>query len=136
MPATNENLIKFQENLKNNVGNFEEIVQKDNWVFKYDKISDILYFAPKDKQASIDSALLPINGSCSSIRVNKDGFFEGIMVEDFLSLYVPDNKEFEPLAKAIKKARSKEVNSKDYKAFWKAFLFDSLRVKNLTPSYT
>lgn len=134
MSTTNENLIKFQNNLKSNVENFEKFIQKDNWIFKYDKISDILYFAPRDKQATLDSALIPINGSCASIRVNKNGLFEGIIVEDFLNLYVPDNKEFEPLAKAIKKTRNKEVDSKDYKIFWKAFLYDSLRVKNLTPS--
>lgn len=133
MQTSKENLItKFQNNLKSNVDNLEEIAKKDNWVFRYDKATDIFYFYPKEKQASADSVLLPTDKFCASVRINKDGFIEGIIIEDFLSLYVPENKEFKPLAKALKKKSGRDLDIGAYKIWSKALFLDSLSLAYAT----
>ena len=94
MQTNNQNLDNFFRNFKASFAEMERSVKNNEWSFKYDAISDILYFAPRAKKVSADSVLIPAGDSCISARVGSAGNIENIVIEDFGSIFVPENSEF------------------------------------------
>lgn len=92
---------KFQKTLQENVDNLYDIAKKENWVFNYDKDSDILYMANLKNGFSEESIGVPTECDYLSMRINKNGTIEGLIVEDFLSFFVPKNKEFKKFSERI-----------------------------------
>lgn len=124
--------MNFQSNLSGNLAQLSDLIIRDKWVFKYDDVSDILYFSGRDKSSSSDSILVPIEGNCISVRLSRDGIIEGIFVEDFLALFVPMHKEFKTLARAIKKLKkATSVEPSKFETLYKALVFDTLKIGSL-----
>lgn len=72
-------------------------MKNNEWAFKYDDVSDILYFSPKNKKVSVGSILVPAGESCISARVGVSGNIESIVIEDFGAVFVPENKDLKAL---------------------------------------
>src|SRR3989338_7773641 len=97
MSTTNENLNNFVVNQEQSFKDLEENVKRNEWSFKYDNISDILYFSSRTP-ASKESVLVPAGeDNCLAIRIGKKGNIESIVVENFGSIFVPENLEFQKL---------------------------------------
>jgi len=137
MQDSKQNLDKFKDTLIESVNNITETGKKDNWIFSYDKISDILYLAPKDKSFSKDSFMVPIaEDSLLSFRLNRTGKVEGMIIESFVKLFVPDNKEFRRLSWALRIKPSKTLGLEGYRLNFDSLLSKSFKLfgKNFIPS--
>ncbi len=109
MSTNNENLRNFLEKFGSHFENMEQSVKNNEWHFIYDDVSDILYFVHRNKKFSDDSILIPAGETCISARISKNGEIEGIVVEDFGSLFVPGNPEFKKFYDKIKQSSSSQI---------------------------
>lgn len=97
MSAENTNLNNFLKNFEANFMEMKDSVSKNEWGFDFDDISDILYFSPKNRSVSNDSILVPAGETYISARVAKSGKIEAIVIENFGSMFISDNQEFQSL---------------------------------------
>ena len=104
---------KFTESLAN--------LDYSNWVFKYDEISDVLYFAPRDMQITEEHQLVPAGDTEISAYVNTSSEAVAILVDGFRSTYLEENPEFQNLYALLTK---KNYNALDYKLYARALAYD------------
>ncbi len=88
----------------------QEISKKNGWVFKYDSVSDILYFFDPSKKMDADSIQIPTSEECASLMVKGDGSIIGIVIEDFVDYYAPMHEEYEKLANVVLKKKDQEID--------------------------
>ena len=108
MPANNKTITdkRFCENIKKNIDNLYQISKEDNWIWSYDMESDILYFCNKEKGYSEKSIGMPVNEDYLTIQIDQKGNIEGIIIEDFDKLFVPENLEYREFARNLIKKES------------------------------
>lgn len=136
MSTNNKTMNKqFCDNIKNNIDNLYNIYKEDNWMWDYDEVSDILYFCNKEKGYSEKSISMPINDDYLTVQINQSGNIEGITIEDFVKLFVPENMEYYEFAQNLTKKqkikkKDEEIVSNSAKGFCKMIATD-MRSKNL-----
>ncbi len=96
MQTNQKYLNNFIDNLEGLFKEVERGIEKKEWSFKYDDISDILYFYPKNKKVSQDSILIPAGDSGISARIGIGGI-EAFVIEEFGDVFIQENQEFKPL---------------------------------------
>jgi hypothetical protein len=120
--TTNSKAKEYQKKLKESVENLHLLAKQNDWKFKYDSISDVLYYS--SPKISVDSILLPLNSDNLTIRVNNKGIVEGIMIDNFRGIFIHENKEFADFARAIinKNSKSNDITEK-VKAWGSSIIF-------------
>lgn len=128
---------QFCENIKKNINNLYQISKKNNWTWDYDISSDILCFCNQKKGYSEKSIGMPINEDYLTVQIDQKGNIEGIMIEDFDKLFVPENLEYKEFAQnLIKKETISKKNQNIAKISSKGFckmLATDLREKYILP---
>ena len=119
---------KVNENFKTSI---EELSDIQNWYFKYDEISDILYLNRIEGKIENNSLLIASSDDYMSARINRDGKIQAIVVDDFMTAFVKDNKEFQPFAKKFisELKKNKQVKLNTYQILSKALAFNYLTPK-------
>lgn len=97
MSTNNQNLDNFFTNFGKSFADMDASVKNNEWSFKYDDLSDILYFSPRDKHVSVDSILVPAGETGIAARISSNGSIESIVIEDFGSVFVPENNDLKAL---------------------------------------
>ena len=128
-------LNQFQKKLKENVENIYNIAKDNNWIFKYDEDSDILYMTNFEKGFNKESINYPLDCGYFSIQINKKADIEGIIIEDFINLFVPENKEYKEFAQNILKKKKAVIKDDANKSDFKSIVFDIMK-KHLCPAYS
>jgi hypothetical protein len=101
----------FCHNVKKNIDNLYQISKNNLWTWDYDEISDILCFCNQKKGFSEKSINMPIDGDFLTVQINQKGDIEGIVIENFIKLFVPENSEYKVFAEnLIKKEKIKNKN--------------------------
>lgn len=110
MSTNKQYLENFSKNFDIIFKEIEKGIEEKKWHFKYDDISDILYFIPVDKQVSKDSVMIPAEDSGISARIGPSGI-EAFIVEEFGDVFVQENPEFKLLYNKLSRKDEIEKNT-------------------------
>lgn len=84
-------------NLSDTWKDFEKSLNDKKIRPNYDKDADVLYFVQVGKELSENSESMPAGDTGISFLINKDGYIQSLVIEDFGNVFIKENKGYEAL---------------------------------------